>query len=242
MACSREDVCHPPTPITTGLAHCWPGTARSGRSRRWTGAGRSRSRRRWPRSTNGSGRSTCPSRRTATTTSCRRWPGCGTTKPGIAGTATRASRSTVGTTRGWSSATAAGDPFIFDRATGRVLADTHGRGRWDPGERFADLPTMAAALGTLGSVVVAAGDDFTDDDCYIRPAHRARAVMELAAVLGDRQAAENLVATGRVGLTGTSRRGRRPTGGAGPGLGGTSDAGLAGRLGTLCANDWLARR
>ena len=90
-----------------------------------------------------------------------------------------------------------GDPFIFHRATGRLLADTHGRGRWDPGERFADLPTMAAALATLGSVVVAAGDDFTDDDCYIRPAHRARAVMELAAVLGDRQAAENLVA--RVG-------------------------------------------
>ena len=86
-----------------------------------------------------------------------------------------------------------GDPFIFDRNTGRILHDEHGRGRWDPGECLADLPALAACLATLGTIVVTAGDDFTDDDAYVRPAHRDRAVTSLADLLGSRSATEAIV-------------------------------------------------
>jgi hypothetical protein len=79
-----------------------------------------------------------------------------------------------------------GDAFIFDCQSSRVLFAHHGEGAWGPEEWFSDLPTMAVCLAILGSVVRAAGDDFTNADCFVRPAHRERAISEIAQVLGSR--------------------------------------------------------
>ena len=85
------------------------------------------------------------------------------------------------------------DPFIFAAAEGVVLYAVHGVGAWDPVELYPSLNTMAACLATLGSVVVAAGDGFTDDDCDVRPEHRATAVRRLTELLGDAARAEEIV-------------------------------------------------
>ena len=86
-----------------------------------------------------------------------------------------------------------GDPFIFDRASSTVLVAYHGEGVWEPEERFPNLPAMAACLAILGSVVRAAGDDFTDADSWVRPEHREDAIARIADVLGSRLEAEAIV-------------------------------------------------
>lgn len=86
-----------------------------------------------------------------------------------------------------------GNPFIFDRASGRVLFAEHGMGIWEPEEWFPDLVTMAAALATIGGVVRDAGEDFTDEDFTVRPEHVERAVSAVAEVVGSRAQAESLV-------------------------------------------------
>jgi hypothetical protein len=68
-----------------------------------------------------------------------------------------------------------GDPFILSRSSGLVLHDVHGRGKWEPSELFPDLNSLAACLGQLGAVVVAAGKAFKDEDCRIRPEWLAEA-------------------------------------------------------------------
>jgi hypothetical protein len=86
-----------------------------------------------------------------------------------------------------------GDPFILSRSSGVVLHDEHGRGNWEPREIFPDLFTMAASLGQLGAVVVAAGEDFTDKDCIIRPKWRDEAKTALRRLLGSTTAAESVL-------------------------------------------------
>lgn len=86
-----------------------------------------------------------------------------------------------------------GDPFILSQSSGAVLHDKHGRGGWVPGEMFPDLDTMAACLGRLGAVVAAAGEDFTDADCQIRPEWRDEAVAGLGRLLGSPLAAESVL-------------------------------------------------
>ncbi len=86
-----------------------------------------------------------------------------------------------------------GDPFILSRSSGAVLHDEHGRGVWEPGEIFSNLHTMAACLGLLGAVVAAAGDEFTDQDCRIRPEWRKEAVADLERLLGSPWAAESIL-------------------------------------------------
>jgi hypothetical protein len=88
-----------------------------------------------------------------------------------------------------------GDPFILSRSFGTVLHDEHGRGVWEPGEIFPDLVTMAACLGCLGAVVTAAGEEFTDEDCHIRPEWRDQAVSSLCGLLGSQWAARSLLAS-----------------------------------------------
>jgi hypothetical protein len=85
-----------------------------------------------------------------------------------------------------------GDPFIYDSATSKILFAYHGRGQWDPAECFPDLPTMAASLATLGSVIRAAGEDFTDAESYVRPKYRDAAAARLLDILGSREATETV--------------------------------------------------
>ena len=86
-----------------------------------------------------------------------------------------------------------GDPLIFDGGTGRVSYAHHGEGTWVPFEAFADLPTMAACLAIMGSVIESAGDGFTDDNCLVAPAQRDRAAALLTEVVGSREAADAIV-------------------------------------------------
>jgi hypothetical protein len=86
-----------------------------------------------------------------------------------------------------------GDPFILARSSGKVLHALHGTGAWEPVELFSDLNTMAACLGQLGTVVAAAGKTFVDEDCFIRPEHRKRALADLTRLLGSPSKAELIV-------------------------------------------------
>ena len=88
-----------------------------------------------------------------------------------------------------------GDPFILSRASGAVLYDQHGRGKWETEEMFPDLNTMAACLGQIGAVVAAAGKEFTDEECRIRPEWREAAAAGLQRLLGSRRAAESVLGT-----------------------------------------------
>jgi hypothetical protein len=88
-----------------------------------------------------------------------------------------------------------GDPFILSRLAGTVLYDQHGRGTWEPGEMFPDLNTMAACLGQLGAVVASAGEDFTDEDCFIRPKWHDKAFRGLQLLLGSSWAADSVLHT-----------------------------------------------
>jgi hypothetical protein len=83
-----------------------------------------------------------------------------------------------------------GDPFIFARSSGVVLHAYHGEGKWDAGEMFPDLNTMAACLAQIGAIVLEAGDDFTEEDCSIRPKYRVLASARLQELLGSKSDAE----------------------------------------------------
>jgi hypothetical protein len=83
-----------------------------------------------------------------------------------------------------------GDPFIFVRSSGVLLHAYHGEGEWDAGQMFTDLNTMAACLALIGAVVLEAGDEFTEEDCSIRPRYRALASARLQELLGSKSEAE----------------------------------------------------
>ena len=83
------------------------------------------------------------------------------------------------------------DPYIF--CSDRVLFAHHGEAVWEPSEIYKDLNTMAAAVATLGTVIVEAGDDFTDEDCFVRPKYREEAVSRLTKILGTASTAESIV-------------------------------------------------
>jgi hypothetical protein len=88
-----------------------------------------------------------------------------------------------------------GDPFILSRSSGTVLHAEHGVGAWLPGEIFPNLNTMAACLGQLGSVIVSAGEAFTDEDARIRPEHRKQALVGLRQLVGSTSEAESILVT-----------------------------------------------
>ncbi len=83
------------------------------------------------------------------------------------------------------------DPYIF--CEGKVLFAYHGSGKWKPEDAYADINTMAACLATLGSVVLEAEDEFTNDDGDVRAKHKRDAIARLTAILGDKLAAETIV-------------------------------------------------
>ncbi|MGC4091933.1 MAG: hypothetical protein QM756_29430 [Polyangiaceae bacterium] len=87
-----------------------------------------------------------------------------------------------------------GDPLIFSRKTSRILFAEHGAGSWDAFELFPDLLTMTCCLGAMGTVVVEAGERFSDDG-YIVPRFREKAEAALADLLGSRNRADAVLAT-----------------------------------------------
>jgi hypothetical protein len=90
-----------------------------------------------------------------------------------------------------------GDPFILSRSSGVILHAYHGEGVWDAQEMFPDLNTLAACLGQLGAVTIAAGDSFLGKAFSIRPEHRQHALHELTGLLGTESKAEEVL--GRLG-------------------------------------------
>jgi hypothetical protein len=86
-----------------------------------------------------------------------------------------------------------GDPFIFERASGAVLHAYHGEGKWDAGEIFPDLNTMAACLAQIGAIVSEAGDAYMEEDCSIRPEFRELATARLQELLGLKSDAEAIL-------------------------------------------------
>lgn len=89
--------------------------------------------------------------------------------------------------------------FIYDRSSGHVLLAQHGTGVWKPDDIFPDVNTMAACLAILGSVFREAGDYFVDQDHFVQPEYRKRAVLRLADILGSTSDAERLVTSARWG-------------------------------------------
>jgi hypothetical protein len=85
------------------------------------------------------------------------------------------------------------DPFIYDASTSEILFANHGAGTWKPVEAYPDLNTMAACMAILGIVRIRAGENFTDEQSYVRPEHRAEAVSRLLEVLADKEAAEAII-------------------------------------------------
>ncbi len=85
------------------------------------------------------------------------------------------------------------DPFIYYH--GRILFALHGEGAWEPREIYPDINSMAACMATLGSVVVNAGNEFTDDESFIRPEFRAEAISRLTTLLGSENEAEIIIET-----------------------------------------------
>ncbi len=85
------------------------------------------------------------------------------------------------------------DPFIY--CHGRILFAHHGEGGWEPCELYPDIVTMAACMGTLGSVVLNAGEKFSDDDGYIRPEFRTEAISRLTEIIKNKTEAEIIVET-----------------------------------------------
>jgi hypothetical protein len=83
-----------------------------------------------------------------------------------------------------------GDPFILARSSGVVLHAYRGEGEWDADEMFPDLNTMAACLAQIGTIVLEAGDDFTEEDCSIRSKYRALGSARLQELLGSKTEAE----------------------------------------------------
>lgn len=87
------------------------------------------------------------------------------------------------------------DPFIYSRGSGKILFDYHGQGEWDPGELFSDLPAMVTSLAILGETVLAAGEDFTDENSYINERYIKAAKEKLIRALNTKFEAETILAT-----------------------------------------------
>lgn len=83
-----------------------------------------------------------------------------------------------------------GDPFILSISTGAILYAHHGEGVWEPEVIYPDIFTMAACMAILGSIVKDARNDFTDQECRIRPRHQAEAMRRFEEILGSRAEAE----------------------------------------------------
>lgn len=86
-----------------------------------------------------------------------------------------------------------GDPFIFDQRSRNVLHAYCGTGTWNAHPIFPDLNTMAACLAQLGAIVLQAGNDFIDDDSFIRSEWRKLAKNKISEITSDNWNSSNLL-------------------------------------------------
>src|SRR5205823_5012077 len=83
-----------------------------------------------------------------------------------------------------------GDPFILVWSSGAVLHAYHGEGKWNAGEMFPDLNTMAACLAQIGAIVIEAGREYMEEDFSIRPKYLVLASVRLQELLGSKSKAD----------------------------------------------------
>jgi hypothetical protein len=83
------------------------------------------------------------------------------------------------------------DPYIHFE--GKIMFAYHGAGKWKPANAYADINTMAACLAVLGSVILEADDDFTNDNCDVRPKYKREAILRITDILGKKQDAKAAV-------------------------------------------------
>jgi hypothetical protein len=88
-----------------------------------------------------------------------------------------------------------GEPFIFSRSTGKILYALHGQGFWQAEELFENLEQMVTTIAILGAIVIQAGEDFTDDECYLNSKYVNKAREQIAPVVGSNTAAETILST-----------------------------------------------
>ncbi|MBD2095269.1 hypothetical protein H6F90_08870 [Trichocoleus sp. FACHB-591] len=86
-----------------------------------------------------------------------------------------------------------GAPFIFSRSSSRILYALHGRGVWDANELFESLEAMVTTFAIIGDVVVAAGDDLTDDETYLKGRYVKEVEERVMDVLGSKGEAETVL-------------------------------------------------
>jgi hypothetical protein len=86
-----------------------------------------------------------------------------------------------------------GDPFIHAGPSGQILHDLHGQGVWEPEFLFDDIYQMAGCLALIGTVVVDAGEDLTDEESFITPGYLARARDRLTWHLGSLERAAHVL-------------------------------------------------
>lgn len=84
------------------------------------------------------------------------------------------------------------DPFIFDRHNGEILFALHGQGAWEPERVFPDIYTMAACLGSLGSI--AAGEELFDGDS-LKSKYLENIIARFKEILGQEFKATQILAT-----------------------------------------------
>ena len=85
--------------------------------------------------------------------------------------------------------------FVTSLGAEQVSYAVHGTGVWDPKFLFPDMATMVACLAVPGLIVSEAGEDFTDDECLIRPQYLADAVAQVAEMVGSPTAAKVVLST-----------------------------------------------
>ncbi|BAU12293.1 hypothetical protein LEP3755_28220 [Leptolyngbya sp. NIES-3755] len=86
-----------------------------------------------------------------------------------------------------------GDPFIFSRSSGKILYALHGQGFWQADELFANLEAMVTTIAILGALVIRAGKDLTDDECYLNSRYTDEAREQIADIVGSDVAAETVL-------------------------------------------------
>jgi hypothetical protein len=86
-----------------------------------------------------------------------------------------------------------GDPFIFSRSSGKILHALHGQGCWQTVELFENLEAMVTTIAILGSVVMRAGEDLTDEECYLNSKYVNEAKEQIAVLVGSNATAETIL-------------------------------------------------
>jgi hypothetical protein len=86
-----------------------------------------------------------------------------------------------------------GDPFIFDSRSGNILHAVHGLGAWAPKVVFPNLASLAGSLANVGSIVVDAGIDLTNESGDIKNKYLLELKRRLTRILDEETVVEGAV-------------------------------------------------